>query len=87
MKGRKRGEFVDIRDSSKYLIEYWYMEKNNNNNVTLGIWTLYVFIRDTKGRVFGKNYQKVLLKKVKCLTNTYKSSRLRCKLPKRIRYI
>ena len=34
------------------------MEKNNNNNVTLGIWTLYVFIRDTKGE-FGLAFFKL----------------------------
>ena len=63
MKGRKRGEFVDIRDSSKYLIEYWYMEKNNNNNDTLGIWTLYVFIRDTKGEFGSAFFKLCFLKK------------------------
>ena len=40
-----------------------------------------------KSRVFGKNYQKVLLKKTECLANTYKRSSLSCKLPKRTRYI
>ena len=40
-----------------------------------------------KSRMFGKNYQKELLKKTECLANTYKSNSLSCKLPKRTRYI
>ena len=39
------------------------MEKNNNNNVTLGIWTLYVFIRDTKGE-FVSTFDIVFFEKV-----------------------
>ena len=37
--------------------------------------------------MFGKNYQKVLLKKVECLANIYKSDSLSYKLPRRKRYI
>ena len=41
-----------------------------------------------KNRGFGKNYQKVLFEKTKCLANTYKSGNLSFKLPKKTtRYI
>ena len=37
--------------------------------------------------MFGKIYQKMLLDKVECLANTYKSGGLSCKLPKKTRYM
>ena len=41
-----------------------------------------------KNKAFGKNYQKVFFEKAhECLTNTYKSGSLNCKLQKMTGYI
>ena len=49
-------------------------------------WVLFIYLFFLSS-MFGKNYQKMLFDKVEWLANTYKSSGLSCKLPKKTRYI